>query len=206
MSLFNKFILNAAKPRKTLLGTLMLNGMNKGHNKMALWCMDDCLKPAGTEDILDIGCGGGQNIANFLQRTSGRVCGIDYSAASVAKSLSKNRKAVTAGRAQITEAGVTQIPFDNEMFDIVSAFETVYFWPDIVNSFKEVKRVLKPKGRFVVCNEASKLDGNERWTNILDMNIYQPAEIRELIQQAGFSEIKIFTKQNSQRFCVVASI
>ena len=53
---------------------MMLAGMNYGHNKMALWCIDECIRPSGEEDILDIGCGGGQNIANFLTRTKGKVC------------------------------------------------------------------------------------------------------------------------------------
>ena len=38
----------------------MLAGMNYGHNKMALWCIDECIRPSDEEDILDIGCGGGQ--------------------------------------------------------------------------------------------------------------------------------------------------
>jgi cyclopropane fatty-acyl-phospholipid synthase-like methyltransferase len=92
MSLFNNFIKNTAYPSTTFLGKLMLAGMNYGHQKMALWCIENHIKLSGNEDVLDIGCGGGQNISNFLKRTNGKVHGIDYSPASVAKSLKKIKK------------------------------------------------------------------------------------------------------------------
>lgn len=106
MSLFNNFIKNTAYPSTTFWGKLMLAGMNHGHQKMALWCIENHIKLSGNEDVLDIGCGGGQNIANFLKRTNGKVHGIDYSPASVAKSLKKNKKAVTEKRSEIVQANV----------------------------------------------------------------------------------------------------
>lgn len=203
MSLFNNFIKNTAYPSTTFWGRLMLAGMNHGHQKMALWCIENHIKLSGNEDVLDIGCGGGQNIANFLKRTNGKVHGIDYSPASVAKSLKKNKKAVTEKRSEIVQANVSAIPFENKTFDLVTAFETIYFWENIINDFKEVKRVLKPNGKFVVCNESSKMEGNERWTNILDMNIYTAEEIVDTMQQAGFADIKSYKKENTQQICVI---
>jgi len=203
MSLFNNFIKNTAYPSTTFWGKLMLAGMNHGHQKMALWCIENHIKLSGNEDVLDIGCGGGQNIANFLKRTNGKVHGIDYSPASVAKSLKKNKKAVTEKRSEIVQANVSAIPFENKTFDLVTAFETIYFWENIINDFKEVKRVLKPNGKFVVCNESSKMEGNERWTNILDMNIYTAEEIIDTMQQAGFADVKSYKKENTQQICVI---
>lgn len=203
MSLFNNFIKNTAYPSTTFLGRLMLAGMNYGHQKMALWCIENHIKLSGNEDILDIGCGGGQNISNFLKRTNGKVHGIDYSPASVAKSLKKNKKAVIKKRSEIVQANVSAIPFENKTFDLVTAFETIYFWENIINDFKEVKRVLKPNGKFVVCNESSKMEGNERWTNILDMNIYTAEEIVDTMRQAGFADVKSYKKKNTQQICVI---
>ncbi len=180
---------------------MMLAGMNYGHNKMALWCIDECIRPAGEEDILDIGCGGGQNIANFLTRTNGKVCGADYSAQSVAKSVAGNRKAVRDGRAEIIEASVSSLPYESATFDLATAFETIYFWPDIVEDFKEVRRVLKSGGRFAVCNEMASEVGNERWISLLDMKIYTPDEIVENMTKAGFTQTSVFTQGN--RICVI---
>ena len=38
---------------------------------------------------------------------------------------------------------------------MVTAFETVYFWPELAQNFREVYRVLKPGGVFFICNEAN---------------------------------------------------
>jgi ubiquinone/menaquinone biosynthesis C-methylase UbiE len=205
MSLFSKIIKNTEKPSAGFWGKLMLAGMNHGHQKMALWCIDNHIKLFGNENILDVGCGGGQNIANFLKRTNGKVYGIDYSAASAGKSLNKNKKAVHEKRTEIVQANVSAIPFDNETFDLVTAFETIYFWEDILNDFKEVKRVLKPNGKFVVCNESSKMEGNERWTKVLDMQIYTTEEIADMMLQVGFIDIETHHKAKTQHICVIGT-
>jgi ubiquinone/menaquinone biosynthesis C-methylase UbiE len=41
----------------------------------------------------------------------------------------------------------SSLPFKDEKFDLATAFETIYFWPDLVNDFKEVNRVLKSGGK-----------------------------------------------------------
>lgn len=201
MKLFKKFVRNCRKPATDFWGKMMLAGMNYGHNKMALWCIDKCIRPSGKEDILDIGCGGGQNIANFLARTTGKVCGADYSAQSVAKSIAKNRRAVRYGRAEITEASVSSLPYESESFDLVTAFETIYFWPNIIEDFMEVSRLLKPGGKFVVCNEMARKEGNKLWISLLDMKIYTSDEIVEIMTKSGFTQTSVFTEGN--HICVV---
>jgi hypothetical protein len=49
MNLFSNFIKNTAKPSSTFLGRMMLKGMNYGHQKMALWCIDDHIKKMSGE-------------------------------------------------------------------------------------------------------------------------------------------------------------
>ena len=139
--------------------------------------------------MLDIGCGGGQNVANFIKRTHGLVCGMDYSPTCVDIASRKNKAAISQGRASIVEANVSNIPFDDNRFDIVTAFETIYFWNDIVENFKEVLRVLKPEGRFYICNEACSEEGNEKWVKNIDLRIYSPIEIQRMLEQAGFINV-----------------
>ena len=46
-------------------------------------------------------------------------------------------------------------------FDAVTAFETVHFWPNLPRCFREVYRVLKPDGTFLICNESNGDPGKE---------------------------------------------
>ena len=74
--------------------------------------------------------------------------GIDYSAVSVEKARKVNAGAIAAGQCTVQQASVAELPFEAEQFDVVTAFETVYFWPELAQNFREVYRVLKPGGTF----------------------------------------------------------
>ncbi len=74
------------------------------------------------------------------------VTGVDYSAVSVGKSRKVNADAIAKGRCKVLEASVSSLPFKEDMFGMATAFETVYFWPDIEKSIAEVRRVLSPGG------------------------------------------------------------
>ena len=94
--------------------------------------------------ILDIGCGGGRNLERFAtQITTGKVVGLDYSEVSVEKSIKLNKKSVDEGKVEVIQGSVSEMPFEDNTFDIITGFETIYFWPDFINDLKEVNRVLK---------------------------------------------------------------
>ena len=163
MGLLSKIFSNTRKP-EGFFGKMMVNGMNGGgHAQMANWALSS-VQIKEDSQILDIGCGGGANIARLLQRApKGVVQGIDYSSVSVAKSSKVNAKAIAEGRCKVQEASVVKLPFVENTFDLITAFETIYFWPDIEHCFDEVKRVLKPGGQFVIVNESDGLQtrGNQ---------------------------------------------
>jgi len=80
-----------------------------------------------------------------------------------------NRQAIRAGRCSVVQGNVAALPFETDRFDLATAFETVYFWPDLEKCFAEVHRVLKPGGSFLICNES---DGTDevtlRYAKIID--------------------------------------
>ena len=124
------FFENTRKP-DGLGGRLMVSMMNFGHRALAGWGLRFLTIPADAA-VLGCGCGGGANIAELLRRCpQGSVRGIDYSAVSVEKSRKKNRSEIAAGRCEVLQASVTQLPFEEARFDLVTAFETVYFWPEL---------------------------------------------------------------------------
>ena len=144
------FFENTRKP-VGLGGKIMVAMMNIGHSAMAAWGLH-FLQLAPDAIVLDCGCGGGANIKTLLKRCpKGKVQGIDYSAVSVEKTRKVNAGAIAAGRCAVQQASVAELPFEAEQFDVVTAFETVYFWPELAQNFREVYRVLKPGGTFCGC-------------------------------------------------------
>ena len=183
----------------------MLNNMNYGHAEMAKWGFTH-ISPSQDADILDIGCGGGANLSIFLGKCPrGTVTGIDYSTVSVEKSAKRNRKAVEMGRCRVIHGNVAELPFRENQFDVISAFETVYFWPEIADAFCEVYRVLKPDGVFMICNELDgRKESDKKWENMIDgMTIYNKEQLEKLLKAAGFSEVESFNDKRTW-LCITA--
>lgn len=205
--MLKKFFENTRRP-EGLGGRIMLAMMNSGHASMARWGLS-FLSIRPQDYILDIGCGGGANMAVMLQQASeGKVCGIDYSALSVEKAISVNQEAVAEGRAKVRQASVSDLPYDAETFDIVTAFETVYFWPDFQNDLLEVHRVLKPGGVFFICNEETRQDGDQSpakgFEKLLSLNVYSPQEFHVHLTGAGFRDVTIHYAEKKSWLCVTA--
>jgi ubiquinone/menaquinone biosynthesis C-methylase UbiE len=193
MGILSKIFSNARKP-EGFFGRMMVNGMNGGsHAKMAEWGLA-YVDVAPDADVLDVGCGGGANIARLLKRCpKGTVKGIDYSPVSVNKSQEVNAVAIASGRCQVMEGSAAALPFGDGEFDLVTAFETVYFWPEIEDCFRGVRRVLKEGGRFLIVNEDDGLTGNnDKWEKMIDgMHTYTPDELQKHLAAAGFHDITV---------------
>lgn len=203
MGVTRRFFQNARRPEGAG-GKMMLSMMNVVHNKNALWGLSH-IEMSPKAEVLDIGCGGGKNIANLLRISSdSKVYGVDYSPDSVSRSKRTNKAAILQGRAEITHGNVSSLPFGDGRFDVVTAFETIYFWPDLLRDFKEVRRVMKEGATFLICNEASRPEGSEKWTRMIDMTIYTKGDLSKTLREAGFRDISCHEHENGKWLCMTA--
>jgi ubiquinone/menaquinone biosynthesis C-methylase UbiE len=132
------------KPSKWV-GRFFVWLMNLSHSNLTDWGLTHM--PIEKDfTILDVGCGGGRTIQKLAAATQGTVYGVDYANGSVAASRAKNAQLVEEGRVEIKHASVSQLPFPDKKFDLVTAVETQYYWPDLPNDMREILRVLKPGG------------------------------------------------------------
>lgn len=185
-------------------GIETIKRMNVNHKEISEFAFE-CINVNDSDKILDIGCGGGVNIEKFLKLTNNNVDGLDYSDVSVAESIKRNQKAVDEKRCRVIQANVCDMPLEDESYDLVSAFETIYFWPDIENTFKEVSRIIKPNGQFMI---AQGTDGNhpedETWLNTVEgMSVYTAKELEKYLLNAGFGSVNCFKKENDYILVVI---
>ena len=186
-------------------GKIMVAMMNFGHRALTGWGMRFLELPADAR-ILDCGCGGGANIRKLLRRCpQGIVKGVDYSAVSVEKARRVNRAAIADGRCVVWQGSVSEMIFASGWFDLVTAFETVYFWPELSGSFREVWRVLKPDGTVFICNECGGDSGrDERWTRAIDgMRIYTDVQLTAALEEAGFCDVQVYRNRKAW-LCITA--
>jgi ubiquinone/menaquinone biosynthesis C-methylase UbiE len=176
------------------LGKRVVRAMNLGHSKMTDWGLQQVIVPKNAA-ILDVGCGGGRTVRRLASLTpEGKVVGLDYSAASVAVSRDTNADDIAAGRVHIEQGSVAALPFPDCTFDVVTAVETHYYWPDLPASVREIHRVLKPGGMFALIAETYR-GGPFRLVYGIVMPLLRAAflsdaEHRDLLTQAGFTEVE----------------
>lgn len=192
------FFDNMRKPQGKL-GNIQLKSMNKEHTPVSLWGLKH-LNIKSDDVILDIGCGGGININRMAEKAK-KVYGVDYSIESVKLSREVNEKLIREGKVEIQEGNVKNLTFEDDTFDIVTAFETVYFWPDIEKCFGEVKRVLKPGGTFLIGMESNGSDNliMKFWKHFIDMELYTDEEITTFLENINFSEITAYIRDGRKK-------
>jgi len=183
----------------------IMNGKN--HAAMPEWVLSE-LDIKENDTILDVGCGGGANIARLLKRVpKGKVIGLDYSQMALEVAQDLNYHDYVDKRCLLMGGNAMQMPLAKEMYNIITAFETIYYWLSLELGFSEIYRLLKPGGTIVIGNE---LDGTqeidrkiERATNY--MRIYSIDEIEATLKQVGFTNIKSRHDEDRHFVCFTAT-
>ena len=173
---------NFELPSSSLLGRLTLRSMNLGHRRLHRWGLD-----AGSigpySRVLDVGCGGGAAV----RLTRAEVGAVDHSPTAVDRTRRLNTADVARGRLRVMEGSAEALPFRSACFDVVTAFETVYFWPDLETGLREAVRVLRSRGRLVVADEFADRRSAGAWAERLAMRVPDARALTAACRAAGFA-------------------
>lgn len=194
MGLLKSIFTNCAHPQGRM-GRAMLKFMNLCHAPLTNWGLSHIDFEDGWT-MLDIGCGGGATLRRLLKKSDGsRVYGIDISEESVAKAKKVNEK-VLDKQVFVQQGSAERLPYEEGKFELVTAVETVYFWPDLPDCFAEVLRVLKSGGHFAIMVEVVSADS--KWTDLVDgMKSYSPEQLQQMLLEAGFAQTEIHRRKPS---------
>ena len=199
-----------AKPRGWL-GRLILRRMNLSHSTVTDWGFSHIEIPRHG-CILDAGCGGGRTIGKLAaQSGKARVYGLDHSPDSVAMASALNADLIDAGRVEVVEGSVSHMPYASDMFDLVTAVETHFFWPNLDGDVREVLRVVKPGGVFAVIAEvyrgapAMASKAMEKQSPKMGLKLLTAEEHIDMLWNAGFADVKAYTVPEKGWVCVVGT-
>jgi len=144
--------------------------------------------------ILDVGCGGGKVISLFSSMLKkSKIYGIDHSVDMVNLSRRVNKAGISDETVNIVQGNVNKLPYSDDFFDIVTAFDAINFWNDFDNSIIEIKRVLKQNGMFLIVNGYPK-EGTKWWNFVKFKN---DNEYRAVLSEHDFKEINIIIEKNT---------
>ena len=183
MSLKVKFFNNTRKPTG-ILGKIMIIRMNIHHKNLVKWAIKNFPKNNPT-NILDIGCGGGKNALELLKTyKKANLVAVDYSPVSVKNSKKTWSKEIKNNRCVVEEQNVLDLTLEKESFDLITAFETVYFWGDLNKAFSNVRNCLKEKGKFIIIHENDGLiDNVEELESMIDgLRLYKFEEMEAALK------------------------
>lgn len=194
----------ARKPTKWI-GRRFLRAMNVAHSSLTDWGLTH-VAIANHFTILDVGCGGGRTVEKLAAiANGGKVYGIDYAEGSIAASRAQNAQLIKEGRVAIEKASVSQLPFPDCNFDLVTAVETQYYWPNLAEDMREILRVLKPGGHLIVIAETykggkyDKLKWPVMW--LLRSSHLSVNDHRELFSAVGFADVEIVEEHDKGWIC-----
>jgi ubiquinone/menaquinone biosynthesis C-methylase UbiE len=190
-------------------GRFNLWRMNSSHSKLTDWGLRHI--SIDTHDtILDVGCGGGRTVAKLADiAKQGKVYGIDHSGESVAASKKYVAQYITLSRVEILHGSVSQLPFPNDMFDLVTAVETHFWWSNLPGDMREVLRVLKPGGTLIFIAEIYKGASTtaakfaEKYASRAGMALLTVDQHREHFTDAGYSNVQVIEERDKAWICAL---
>jgi len=130
------------------IGGRLVGGLMDVANRKPLARSIAALAPRAGEHILDLGAGTGAGTARLL-RAGARVTAIDHSPLMVETVRRRFRPEIDAGRVVAHQGDFAALPIVDDSVDAVLAVNILYFWHDADRIIAELRRVLRPGGRFV---------------------------------------------------------
>jgi len=127
---------------------------------------DYCVSHFGSmedKNVLEIGCGNGVQTKYIQEKfRTGRITGIDLNNANIEIANSeKDKKGLKNIDFEIGDAQKLENIAD-ETYDIVVNIESAFHYPDKASFIREVNRILKPGGHFVIADILNRPDYSSR--------------------------------------------
>ncbi len=182
-----------------LVGQLMAF-KNAGMNRFAVETLD--VQPQ--DQILEIGFGHGKTIEMMAKQARlGLVAGVDLSGVMVRQAAKRNRAAILAGRVELCQGSVANLPYEFARFNKVLAVNNYQFWPNPEFNLDEIRRVLRQGGLLALGLRMK--DSGKKFQLAPGFSREEVEEIAGLVRWVGFHGVKIVERRAGyQTACVIA--
>jgi SAM-dependent methyltransferase len=154
------------------------------------------IKPGNS--VLDLGSGAGNDcfVARALVGETGKVTGLDFTDAMVAKAIENNRK-LGFSNVEFIQGDIEEMPLPDNSFDVVISNCVLNLVPDKNCAFAEIRRVLNPDGHFCVSDVVIKGALPEKLQKDAEMyagcvsGAMKMDKYLQMIEKQGFKNIKV---------------
>lgn len=173
-------------PLGRLAGMLMAHG-NAAMHELAL----EALHVQPGDAVLEIGFGPGSALELIAEQVGegGSAAGIDPSPLMVRQAGKRLGRYVEAGRVQLLQGHSSSMPYEDGAFDRVLSVNTIYFWENAEADLREVRRVVKPGGRFVLVFRGMANERGDLEVHGMPQTTTVP-QVAAWMEAAGFGELE----------------
>lgn len=154
-------------------------------NKKYLDQLNKLLSPKS--HILDVGCGAGKPIDEYLVSKGHNLTGVDISEKQI--ELAK----LNVSKATYFKEDMSKMNFSSNLFDAVVSFYAIFHIPkeEHLEIFKKIYSFLKDGGLFLATLGYEEWDGSEKFHGVtMYWSHFGKDKNLELIKQAGFEIVK----------------
>jgi ubiquinone/menaquinone biosynthesis C-methylase UbiE len=193
MSLYD-YLINQSRKPKGFVGKIMLNIMNNAHKSIFQFGIEN-INIVENINLLDLGFGGGKALRLLSKKYDKiKLFGIDFSEEAIKAANKNNKNDIQTGKIKLLQADIKNIPFSDNYFEIITAFQTHYHWENLPNKIKEVYRVLNNNGQFIIVAEKYKINYHMKEYKTKD-------EVIKLFNDLGFKGVEY--KKEKNNVCVI---
>jgi len=155
------------------------------------------------DQALEIGFGHGRTIRTIAERAkAGFVAGVDLSNVMVRQGAKYNLDLIVAGRAEVCQGSVADLPYECGRFTKVLAVNNYQFWPNAELNLGEMRRVMREGGMLVIC---LRMHSTKRFALAPGFTEDEVADVARLVRWVGFRDIRIVKRKvGREASCVIA--
>lgn len=182
-----------------IMGTFFTFMMNVSNKKLYRAVINE-LQMNAEETVLDIGFGNGYMLSKIAKSSKCKLYGIDISEDIVKNATKRNKKYIQKNQMVLRKGTVMDIKMKEGFLDEVYTVNTIYFWDDLVEGLKEIRRVLKDDGIFVNGFYTDQFLNKVFYTNY-GFKKYTERDFREAALEAGFEIEKVVEIKTNMSYC-----
>jgi len=164
--------------------------MEEGHRPVGEQAIELMAIPVDAR-VLDVGCGSGWATRLMAEKANkGSVVGID-----IADEMIKvaRESSTSFSNVEFHVVSAETLPFGDGKFTHAFSMESLYYYANIAEALREIKRVLKPGGLFVTVVDLYQENlPSHQWVPQLKVpvQLLSTADYRSLFEGAGFVNVR----------------
>lgn len=150
------------------------------------------------DTVIDLGSGAGNDafVARKLTGEKGKVIGIDFTEAMIARARA-NAEKLGMNNVEFRQGDIEDMPITSNKADVIVSNCVLNLVPNKHKVFSEVYRVLKPGGHFSISDIVLEGELPARWKEVAELyagcvsGAVQKSEYLGIIKEAGFKNIAL---------------